>query len=110
MHPSEIVICGGAEWSDAMQFDEQSYKDLEGSSPKNTPMFLKNNAIAIYTGLEILSRIKKQVGLEAMLEYMQNYQKLIEQHNPDFRQAVGGALAIMDVEKLYRDIAENESV
>lgn len=110
MHPSEIVICGGAEWSDDMQFDEQSYKNPEVSSPKSTPMFLKDNAIAIYTGLAILTRIKNQVGLEAMLEYMQHYQELIERHNPGFRQAVGGALAIMDVEKLYRDITENESV
>ncbi len=93
-----------------MQFDEQSSKVPKSSSSKNTPMFLKDNAIAIYTILAILTRIKNQVGLEAMLEYMEHYQNLIEKHNPDFRQAVRGALAIMDVEKLYRDITENESV
>ena len=84
MHPSKIVTCGGADWSNDMQSDEQSNKVPEIFSPKNTPMFLKDNAIAIYTGLEILSRIKNQVGLEAMLEYMQHYQELIERHNPDW--------------------------
>lgn len=93
-----------------MQSGEHSNKVPEVSSSKNTPMFLKNNTISIYTILAILTQIKNQVGLEAMLEYMDHYQKPIERHNPDFRQAVAGALAIMDVEKLYQDISENESV
>ena len=78
------------------------------TSPSDTSVFLKNNGVAIYTILAMLTRIKNTVGLEAMLEYMEHYQKLIEQHNPDFREAVKEALRVKNVEKMYRDINDNE--
>jgi hypothetical protein len=93
-----------------MTSDEQNDKVPEVSFPNDTPIFLKNNAVALYTMLAILTRLKSEVGLEAMLEYIEHYQKLIERYNPDFRQAVNGALDLMDVVKMYRDITENENV
>ncbi len=92
-----------------MQPDEQNKKVPDVFSPNNTPIFLKNNAVALYTMLAILTRLKLEVGLEAMLEYIEHYQRLIERHNPDFRDAVAGALVLMDVEKMYRDITKNEN-
>lgn len=81
----------------------------EANSPnRNTPLFLKDNAVAIYTLLAILLKIKNTMGLEAMLEYIEHYQKLIERYNPEFKVAVKAALALMSVEKMYRDITENE--
>jgi hypothetical protein len=73
-----------------------------------TPIFLKNNAVAIYTLLAILLKVKNTMGLEAMLEYIEHYQNLIERHNPDFKDAVRAALAMMPIEKMYRDMTENE--
>jgi len=78
------------------------------SDTQQTPQFLKNNAVALYTLLAILTRIKNTMGLEAMLEYIEHYQKLIERHNPDFKTAVQAALAMMSVEKMYQDISKNE--
>ena len=82
--------------------------DENPTPPTNTPLFLKDNAVAIYTLLAILLKIKNTMGLEAMLEYIEHYQKLIERYNPDFKVAVKTALALMSVEKMYRDITENE--
>ncbi len=90
-----------------MKSDEQKNKVPEVSFPNDTPIFLKDNAMTLYTMLAILMRIKSQVGLEAMLEYIEHYQTLMDRHNPDLKQAVQGVLELMDVEKMYRDITQN---
>ena len=74
----------------------------------DTSIFLKDNGVAIYIILAMLTQIKNAVGLEAMLEYMEHYQKLIERYNPHFREAVQEALALKNVAKMYREITENE--
>lgn len=61
------------------------------------------NSIAIYTVLCILRRMKREVGLEAMLEYLDKYLGIIETHNPQLKQAVAKALGMMSVEKMYRE-------
>ena len=61
------------------------------------------NSIAIYTVLCILRRMKREVGLEAMLEYLDKYLGTIETHNPQLKSAVERALGIMSVEKMYKD-------
>ncbi len=92
-----------------MSSQEQNKKVPEVLSPSDTPSFLKDNAVAIYTILAILTRLKTKVGLEAMLEYIEHYKKLIERYNPDFREAVDEAMALLNVEKMYRDITRNEN-
>lgn len=62
-----------------------------------------NNSIAIYTVLCILRRMKREVGLEAMLEYLDKYLGTIETHNPQLKQAVAEALGMMDVTRLYKE-------
>ena len=89
-----------------MQYGEEN---PTRNTPNNTPpIFFKDNAVAIYTLLAILLKIRSTMGLEAMLEYIEHYQKLIERFNPDFKVAVKAALAMMSVEKMYRDITTNE--
>ncbi|MBI3618298.1 MAG: hypothetical protein HY210_08840 [Candidatus Omnitrophica bacterium] len=61
------------------------------------------NSIAIYTVLCILRRMKREVGLEAMLEYLDKYLGAIETHNPQLKHAVAKALSLMSVEKMYRE-------
>lgn len=61
------------------------------------------NSIAIYTVLCILRRMKREVGLEAMLEYLDKYLGAIETHNPRLKQAVAKALGLMSVERMYRE-------
>lgn len=87
--------------------DEKNLPDI--SAQNSTPHLFKKNAVAIYTLLVILTRIKNTMGLEAMLEYIEHYKILIERHNPEFRDAVAEALTLMSVEKMYRDIKKDEN-
>ncbi len=61
------------------------------------------NSVAIYTVLCILRRMKREIGLEAMLEYLDKYLGAIETHNPQLKQAVAKALGMMSVERMYRE-------
>ena len=61
------------------------------------------NSITIYTVLCILRRMKREVGLEAMLEYLDKYLETIEMNNLELKQAVHKALGMMSVEKMYRE-------
>ena len=61
------------------------------------------NSIAIYTVLCILRRMKREVGLEAMLEYLDKYLETTETHNARLKLAVAKALWMMSVEKMYRE-------
>ena len=93
-----------------MNFGEEKQNENvpEVSSHSDTPNFLNDNAVAIYTLLAILMRIRRTMGLEAMLEYIEHYQELIERYNPDFKDAIKEALAMMSLEKMYRDVTSNE--
>jgi hypothetical protein len=62
-----------------------------------------SNMLAIYTILRVLRRMQAQLGLEAMLEYLEMYLKTIEKHNPKLKYAVSTALELMSVEKIYKE-------
>lgn len=51
-----------------MRYDAHKDKVPEVPSPRDTPSFLKDNVVAIYLILAILTRLKSMVSLEAMLE------------------------------------------
>ena len=74
-------------------------KQFKGHSP-----FSSQNMIAVYTVLSILKSLKKEMGLEAMLEYMEGYLRTLDQCNPDLKKAVAFAVGLMDMEKLYNDM------
>lgn len=66
-------------------------------------IFSGRNMVVVYTMLSILVVMKKQLGLEAMLEYMDEYLRVAGEGNPRVRWAVRRALAMMSVEKMYHD-------
>lgn len=74
----------------------------------STPFFTPDNKIAIYTVLKILARMKKELGMEAMHEYMDRYCAIIDRNNPKFEYAVKQALTLISIEKLYRDAMRGE--
>ena len=79
--------------------EKKSYEATDASEN-----FLSNsNIIAIYTILSILLKMRDQLGLEAMLEYVQNYLRILETHNPRFKMAVSKAITLINVEKVYKD-------
>ncbi|MCK5013301.1 MAG: hypothetical protein KAS66_05745 [Candidatus Omnitrophica bacterium] len=87
-----------------MESNEQ-YHFKFSKSPKKFPRMLNDsaNSIAVYTVLCILRRMRKQLCLEAMIEYMDEYLLTIEESNPQLREAVLKALSMVSIKKIYKD-------
>ena len=66
-------------------------------------MLSNGNIIAVYTILCILLKMRRTLGLEAMLDYVQAYQSIIESSNPDLKSAVKRAVQMVNVKKIYND-------
>ena len=62
------------------------------------------NSVAVYTVLCVLLKMKDEVGLEAMLEYMEKYIEVIGSSNKKLRKAVFIALENLDSRKIYEDL------
>ena len=73
--------------------------------PNQFPNFFtrKDNSIAIYTAMRILRSMKKELGIEAMHDYLDGYVRTVDQHNPKLSLAVTKALSLINVEKIYKD-------
>jgi hypothetical protein len=88
----------------AMSGPGHSQQDFPQPTPsKFFQVFSPHNLVTIYTTIRILEAMRKQLGLEAMLEYIEKYLTLIEKDNPQLQTAVTQALTLMKVERLYRD-------
>ncbi len=68
-----------------------------------TTLFSPGQTIAIYTVMRILLLMKARLGLEAMLEYVSQYLKIIESYNPQIKNAVSQAVELISVEKVYKE-------
>ena len=66
------------------------------------------HAVAFFTLLSILLKMKQEVGLESMLEFMTEYRGVIAQFNPKIRSAVDEALLSIPVEKIYRNMVGHD--
>lgn len=96
-----------------MQSDNHS-SDVPRNKPNALPsanIFLSTgNTIAIYTVFCVLLRMREKLGLEAMLEYVAAYLKMIERRNPKVKTAVGQALQLTEVEKIYDDTVHSNDM
>ncbi|MCA9406826.1 MAG: hypothetical protein KC684_09820 [Candidatus Omnitrophica bacterium] len=61
------------------------------------------NLIAIYTVLRILQQIRKDLGLEAMLEYQDRYLLTMESEYPQLGTAVTQVLAVKGAADMYNE-------
>lgn len=82
---------------------------IESLSERNLPFLTPRNVVAIYTVMHILLRMRRELGMEAMLEYMEAYLECIEKDNPKFRKTVKMVLSLMDLEKMYQDAMGSEN-
>lgn len=84
--------------------DEQYQFEFFGS-PKKFPRILHNatSSVAVYTIFCILKVMRKQLCLEAMLEYMEQYLATVEKANPSLKEAVGKALTRVNIKQIYKD-------
>lgn len=85
------------------QFSEDQSEQDRGSKLVFLPFKDQGTCLSLYTVLSVLRRMKQRLGLEAMLEYMEFYLTLIEKYNPQLEQAVGKALTLINLEKVYDD-------
>ncbi len=66
--------------------------------------------ITLYTMFLIFKKMRHELGLEAMLEYMDYYQTIIEHYNPLFQQAVRQALDRVSVHKIYANAVKRRGM
>ena len=85
-----------------MPSDEFKNNLKKSPQPPDTILFFPHS-IPAYTVLCVLLKMKQQLGLEAMLEYLDQYLEIINCHNPRLKVAVYKALSIVSVEKIYAD-------
>jgi hypothetical protein len=86
-----------------MKFDDTFSFAPDFPHAKDPSLFTPGNILTIYTTLCILSEMKKRLGLEAMLEYIEKYCRIVEGNNPELKSAVEKALMHVDAEKIYKD-------
>jgi hypothetical protein len=72
-------------------------------------LFPPEHAVAFYTFLSILLKMKNELGLEAMLEYMGKYLRTIDSHNPKIALAVGKALTLIPVDIIFNELTNEKA-
>jgi len=85
----------------------QNPMSIEAINERNLPFLTPRNVVAIYTVVHILLQMRRDLGVEAMLEYMETYLACLERDNPKFKKTIKMVLSLMDVEKMYRDAVES---
>jgi hypothetical protein len=81
-------------------------KPSQGVPPSHALLFPPEHAVAFYTFLAILLKMKHELGLEAMLEYMAKYLRTIDSHNPKIALAVGKALNVIPVDIIFNELTK----
>ena len=89
------------------------HENLNDASKRNLPQtpelaFSASNTIAVYTVLCLLLKMRANLGLEAMLEYIGKYLAAVEEQSPKLKEAVAKALKIVNIEKIYLDVVRYE--
>lgn len=92
-----------------MSYSDTPQNDPSQHSPQfSTPLFKSNNLVTIYTVFRILTAMRRQLGLEAMLEYIERSTSVLEHENPRLKSTVTQALTFMNVEKIYKDTVRTD--
>ncbi len=76
--------------------------------PPVLPLLKQENIVAIYVVLLVLKKMRKELGLEPMHEYMDAYIKIIGRHNLHLKRVVEQLLAVLNVDRIYQDCINNE--
>ena len=87
-----------------MEYSQDNSK--QKTPPLNTLLFPPQHIVAFYTVLTVLVKMKKELGLEAMLEYMAMYLNEIDSHNPKLSIAVAKTLENIPIEVFYHELGK----
>lgn len=69
---------------------------------------LNQQAVAVYTVLTILLKMRKNLGLEAMSDFLDSYTAAVEKINPDLKNSVIEALSERAIYNLYEAVSSYE--
>ena len=75
---------------------------LTGRPPVNPRL------ISIYTVLLILRNMRDRLGIEAMVDFLEQYTKTIERVSPDIKEAVNDELLDRSLHELYETVCGDE--
>ena len=64
----------------------------------------KGHLIATATIIFVLLKMRKELGLEKMLEYMEIYQNRITEDKPEMIKAIRHTLGHLDLEKILKGV------
>ncbi|MCD4781009.1 MAG: hypothetical protein K8S27_10745 [Candidatus Omnitrophica bacterium] len=90
--------------SEAWQNNECNDQSFSTKSPKHPLLTPLKNSISVYVGLKILLRMRACLGLEAMLQYMEQFVDKISKRCPELDRKTNQALNDVDVRKLFHDL------
>ena len=76
-------------------------------SPNNYPH--RDHLVILFTGTAILLKMKQTLGMEAMLEYMEEFFREYEQKCPLVRAAVMRMMNQVSVQTLYKEAMGRET-
>jgi len=91
-----------------MESNHASNDSPHSRQHSDTPEISPSGNIGIYTVLSTLCLMRHQLGLEAMLDYIERYLAIIEKHSPQIKPAVRHILKRVNVEKIYHDAMRKE--
>lgn len=78
-------------------------KKFPTNNKSNLSLF-QDQTVAIYTALRIIMKMKKEMGLEATLEYLESYLSEIEKLNLSLRGVTDEVLEVIDIQKIFREL------
>lgn len=89
-------------------YPESPQKSPHKSSENSpNPLDASNDIITVYIVLFVLRKMRTQLGLEATLEYAENYMKKMEKNNSKLKRLIYRALMHIDVVRMHEDAIES---
>ena len=76
--------------------------------PPVLPLLKQENIVAIYVVLSVLKKMRTELGLETMHEYMDAYLSIIGRHNFNLKRVVEQLIAVLNVDRIYRECLNND--
>jgi hypothetical protein len=69
---------------------------------------ISEKAISVYTVLSLLKNMRKDLGLEAMSEFIDSYVLAIERTNPELKEVLKDSLTERAINQFYQAVVNHE--
>ena len=67
-------------------------------------LFTKTELIAVYTMMRVLKKMRKELGLEACIEYIDKFIAIIGKDSSNLNKAVEYILRNIDIKNIYQEM------